>query len=261
MSLIARFEEIAENLFTGMFRKKVTRLQPVLIAKELVKVMLRHKQVSISQVYVPNIYRVFLHSSDWSPLASFGDAFLIELSKYLFAEGERNGFTFLTKPAVELHADDTVNPREMFIEVDFDDSVEIAWEEDDDDESQVWHDRTNIFRSAMVQEPDIMSETSGRKSEYYLEVIEGINSGAAFTLEKEEIYIGRHFQCELVIQDQEVSRRHIKISKSEEDWFLDDLGSTNGTFVNGQRITRLVLSPGDRIQIGQTVLTLHHQKV
>jgi hypothetical protein len=61
MSLLARFEEVAELLFTGMFKKNNTiRLQPVEIAKGLVKVMFKNKQVSISQVYVPNVYRVFL---------------------------------------------------------------------------------------------------------------------------------------------------------------------------------------------------------
>ena len=126
MSLLARFEGMAEFLFTGAFKKGAARLQPVEIAKELVKAMLRNKQVSISQVYVPNIYRVYLHSSDWGPLASFGDVFLIELSKYLFAEAGRYGYTFLTKPAIELHSDETVNPREMVVEVDFDDTVDAV---------------------------------------------------------------------------------------------------------------------------------------
>lgn len=263
MSLLARFEEVAELLFTGVFKKNMARLQPVEIAKELVKAMLKNKQVSISQVYVPNIYRVFLHSSDWSPLASFGDAFLIELSKYIYAEGQRSGFTFLSKPSIELHSDDTVKPREMFIEVDFDDSIEVNWEEDEeysgiDDASEGWRDQTNIFQSSsplnLTEGQDV-----GRKSHYFLEIIEGPDQGKNFPLEEEIIHVGRHAQCEIVLNDLEVSRRHFKISRIGSGWEADDLGSTNGTWLNSQRISKQIIVPGDRIEIGQSVMVIRRE--
>ncbi|HBW38437.1 FhaA domain-containing protein [Desulfosporosinus sp. BICA1-9] len=267
MSLLARFEGMAEFLFTEAFKKGATRLQPVEIAKELVKAMLKNKQVSISQVYVPNIYRVYLHSSDWGPIASFGDAFLIELSKYLFAEAERNGYTFLTKPAVELHADETVNPRQMVIETDFDDSIVVDWGDDELNDQGVetedapsnrsnWRESTTIFRES-VKTNFPAGDKSGRNSEFFLEIIEGPDIGQKFPLQEADLYIGRHGQCDLVLHDPEVSRRHLKIaSGGENGWWLDDLGSTNGSFVNGQRITHHTTAPGDRIKIGQSVLVI-----
>lgn len=266
MSLLTRFEGMAEFLFTEAFKKGATRLQPVEIAKELVKAMLKNKQVSISQVYVPNIYRVYLHSSDWGPIASFGDAFLIELSKYLFVEAERNGYTFLTKPAIELHADETVNPRQMVIEVDFDDSIDVNWGEELNDlgeerenappKSSNWRESTTIFRESV--KTNFQPEgKSGRNSDYFLEIIEGPDLGRKFPLQEAEFFIGRHGQCDLVLHDPEVSRRHLKIaSGGENGWWLDDLGSTNGSFVNGQRITHQTTAPGDRIKIGQSVLVI-----
>ncbi len=266
MSLLTRFEGMAEFLFTEAFKKGATRLQPVEIAKELVKAMLKNKQVSISQVYVPNIYRVYLHSSDWGPIASFGDAFLIELSKYLFVEAERNGYTFLTKPAIELHADETVNPRQMVIEVDFDDSIDVNWGEELNDlgeesenvppKSSNWRESTTIFRESV--KTNFQPEgKSGRNSVYFLEIIEGPDTGQKFPLQEAEFFIGRHGQCDLVLHDPEVSRRHLKIaSGGENGWWLDDLGSTNGSFVNGQRITHQTTAPGDRIKIGQSVLVI-----
>ena len=247
MSLLARFEEVAELLFTGPFRKTVTRLQPVEIAKELVKEMLRHKQVSISQVYVPNVYRVFLHSKDWGPLASFGETFLIEMSKYLHLEGERNGYTFLGKPSIELHADDTVNLREMFVEVAFDDSVDIDWGEEDGNSLEKQDEVTPNFPKEYI---------SSRNLRYILEIIQGPDSGKIVSLDAENLYIGRHAQCELVLTDLEASRRHIKMTQREQGWLLEDLGSTNGTTVNGQRVSRQLISPGDRIQIGQSILAI-----
>ncbi|HUX46944.1 MAG TPA: FHA domain-containing protein [Desulfosporosinus sp.] len=68
--------------------------------------------------------------------------------------------------------------------------------------------------------------------------------------------MGRHGQCELVLHDPEISRRHLKIAPGENGWWLDDLGSTNGSFVNGQRITHQTAVLGDRIQIGQSVLVI-----
>lgn len=260
MSLLARFEGLAEYLFTVPFKKSAARLQPVEIAKELVKAMLKNKQVSISQVYVPNIYRVYLHSSDWGPLASFGDVFLIELSKHLVAEAERNGYTFLTKPAIELHSDDTVNAREMVVEVDFDDSIEVDWGEEDSKSEETedepdWRECTTIFKeSAKANLSD--KGLKGRNPENFLEIIEGPDIGQSLALKDSEICIGRHGQCELVLHDPEASRRHLKISPGENGWWLDDLGSTNGSFVNGKRITHQTAVPGDRIQIGQSVLVI-----
>jgi hypothetical protein len=262
MSLLARFEEVAELLFTGPFKRKVTRLQPVEIAKELVKEMLRHKQVSISQVYVPNIYRVFLNPKDWGPLASFGETFLIELSKHLFLEGERNGYTFLSKPLIELHADETVTLHEMLIEVDFDDSIDIDWGETENNlpennppETELWRDYTTVFQDQdKTNSPE--ESLGSRNLRYILEIIDGPDNGKVITLDGDNIYIGRHAQCGLVINDPEVSRRHIKMMRGKEGWLIDDLGSTNGTFINGQRISRYLVSPGDRIQLGQSVLVI-----
>lgn len=270
MSLLARFEEMAEHVFTGIFKKNSARLQPVELAKELVKTMLKNKQVSISQVYVPNVYRVFLHSSDWSPFASFGDAFLIELSKYLYAEGKKSGFTFLSKPSIELHSDDTVNPREMFIEVDFDDSIEVVWGSEDDEssssyaldeslEGEDWRERTSVFQGQIPLNLVPPLEQS-RKTHTILEIIQGPDQGRRFPLQGEEIHIGRHSQCEVVLNDLEVSRRHLKITRVGSTWVIDDLGSTNGTWVNGQRVAKQVLSPGDRVEIGQTVLLVREEE-
>jgi hypothetical protein len=263
MNLLTRFEGVAEFLFTGAFKKGGTRLQPVELAKELVKAMFRNKQISISQVYVPNIYRVYLHSSDWGPLASFGEVFLIELSKYLFTEAQREGFTFLSKPAIELHSDDTVNPREMIVEVDFDDSIDVDWGDGEEKEKESqnqsnWRESTTIFSESV--KTNLRADTSlGRISDYFLEIIEGPDKGQSFQLPEHDVFIGRHGQCDFVVHDLEVSRRHLKIALGENGWWLDDLGSTNGSFVNGQRITHQTVSPGDRIQIGQSVLMI--QKV
>lgn len=73
-------------------------------------------------------------------------------------------------------------------------------------------------------------------------------------LESEQLTVGRSSGNDLVLVDPEVSRRHIRITRRADGFAVEDTGSTNGTFVNGQRITHLtLLQDGDTIDLGDTV--------
>ncbi|MCD6290153.1 MAG: FHA domain-containing protein [Anaerolineae bacterium] len=68
--------------------------------------------------------------------------------------------------------------------------------------------------------------------------------------------IGRSARNDIVLDDPLVSRRHVELLRQEEEWWLHDLDSTNGTYLNGRRVTRPEpLRDGDEIRIGQAVLT------
>src|SRR5271170_597285 len=70
-----------------------------------------------------------------------------------------------------------------------------------------------------------------------------------------EIIIGRSSDLDMVLVEDMVSRRHAKISSSEADVFIQDMGSTNGTFVNGEKIAgRALLHEGDRILVGTSII-------
>ena len=67
--------------------------------------------------------------------------------------------------------------------------------------------------------------------------------------------IGRGKHCDFVINSGKVSREHAVIMRDGGDYFIEDLGSSNGTFVNGERISAArELAPGDEVRVGQTVL-------
>ncbi len=79
------------------------------------------------------------------------------------------------------------------------------------------------------------------------------NLGAKYYL-PEEVSIGRAGSCQIVIDDTYASQQHARVYESNGGFMVEDLGSTNGTYVNGRKISYpLELRPGDRIKIGKTV--------
>ncbi len=81
-------------------------------------------------------------------------------------------------------------------------------------------------------------------------------SQSEFPLGERTITLGRGAECDLVLSDDRASRTHCGIRSWDGDFYLKDLDSKNGTFVNGQRIDGLVkLSPGDRIRVGALVFS------
>src|SRR5207244_4991127 len=89
-----------------------------------------------------------------------------------------------------------------------------------------------------------------------IEVREPNRPARHFPVTGAPVGIGRAPECELVLKDSRVSRRHARLQARGGVLVLTDLGSTNGTRVNGHRVTEVVLGEGDRIAIGETVLVV-----
>jgi FHA domain len=81
--------------------------------------------------------------------------------------------------------------------------------------------------------------------------------GESFPLEGERMSIGRRPDSEVFLDDVTVSRDHALLIRRGEDWYLDDCGSLNGTYVNRSRIDSHHLEEGDEVQIGKYKLTFH----
>jgi pSer/pThr/pTyr-binding forkhead associated (FHA) protein len=94
-------------------------------------------------------------------------------------------------------------------------------------------------------------------SQFQLIMRSGPTPGAAFTLEGDQIDIGRDSTNGVVINDAEISRRHARLSFQGGKYVLEDLGSTNGTFVNGQRLAGpRVLKAGEVISFGEQIVMI-----
>lgn len=92
-------------------------------------------------------------------------------------------------------------------------------------------------------------------------MISGASIGRSYTIDKDEYLIGRVDACDLVVEDDLVSRHHCKIILTPQGAEIVDLASTNGTFLNGRRIERSTLKEGDQIQVGSvTIFRFHLQE-
>src|SRR4030042_1757982 len=85
---------------------------------------------------------------------------------------------------------------------------------------------------------------------FQLQITPSVGKRWTYRLEKALVKIGRANHCEVVINDQLVSREHCQLQLMSEGLFLEDLKSVNGTLLNGQRVTRVLLHPGDKIRVG-----------
>jgi len=92
-------------------------------------------------------------------------------------------------------------------------------------------------------------------SQFQLIMRQGPTPGATFTLEGDQINIGRESSNEIAINDAEISRRHARLTFQGGKYVLEDLGSTNGTFVNGQRLAGpRVLKAGEVVSFGEQIV-------
>lgn len=95
------------------------------------------------------------------------------------------------------------------------------------------------------------------RAAHHLFVTEGALAGTRLTLGEAQITIGRAEDSTLVITDDYASARHARLVPRAGQWFVEDLGSTNGTFVNEQKLAApAMLQPGDKVRVGQTIMEL-----
>ena len=88
-------------------------------------------------------------------------------------------------------------------------------------------------------------------------IAEGGNAGEVISLENAPLLIGRGTDAAIRLDDDYVSTRHARIARSGDQWFVEDLGSTNGTYVGSRRITQATaISLGTKVRIGKTILQL-----
>src|SRR6187402_3841747 len=116
MSVLRAIESTIEGLFEGVFGRAFrTHVQPVELARKLAKEMDEHKTVSISRVYVPNEYVLYLAPNDRKQFATYEASLLTELADYLSEHARREGYSLLSTPKVVMEEDEDLQMGEFGI--------------------------------------------------------------------------------------------------------------------------------------------------
>ena len=111
-----------------------------------------------------------------------------------------------------------------------------------------WDDTTNVADPAAPP-----SKKRGDERAYII-VLAGQNVGEMYKVSAEQITLGRGGGADVRLVDEGISRFHCRIVIDEDEFYVEDLQSRNGTFLNGERITRRKLEDGDKIQLGRTTV-------
>ena len=249
MSVLRNLEAKLGGLVEGAFgRAFKTSVQPVELAHKLAKEMEDNQMVSVSRVYVPNHYRVFLSPQDRGQFSSYEPALRKELSDYLLEHARQERLALTSRPQIEFHTDERLELGEFGIQ------AQLLGEPDAEEEAAAEPaPSAGDFGHTMVYSPD----REARPLEPALDRRQAllVAEGRRNVLSGERVLVGRSRECDVTVSDPNVSRRHIELRRGDGGWTAFDLGSTNGMKVNGRRIGHANLNPGDRITIGVTDLT------
>jgi hypothetical protein len=244
-NLEAKLGGLVEGAFGRAFR---TSVQPVELAHKLAKEMEDNQMVSVSRVYVPNHYRVYLSPQDREQFASYEPALRKELSDYLLEHARQESFALSTRPQVEFDTDERLDLGEFGIQAQL-----LAPPEEEQEAEGGAPPSAGDFGHTMVYSPSRDARRLEPAQDRRQALLVG--DGRRNVLSGSRVVLGRSREADIVLQDPNVSRRHAELRRDEGGWQIVDLGSTNGIKVNGRRVNIQPLSPGDQITIGVTDLT------
>jgi Protein of unknown function (DUF3662)/FHA domain len=251
MSVLRSIEQKIEGLFEGMFGRAFrTHVQPVELARKLAKEMDEHRTISVSRVYVPNEYAVYLSDPDREQFAGYEGSLVGELQDYLVEHARRENYALLTPPKVLMHTDTDLAIGEFGI------ATRMVQPEGkagpDEPPAQLEPGATMIYKAKPPQPTEAASPAElGLDEDRFALTM----NGRTHALEGSRVVLGRSKDSDIRVEDANVSRRHAELRREGADWWLVDLDSTNGTELNGRRVSRSRLSDGDTIKLGATELT------
>jgi FHA domain-containing protein len=247
-SIEHRIESIVEGVFGRAFRSHV---QPVELARKLAKEMDDHKSVSVSRVYVPNEYTIYLSPSDREQFSSYEDSLLTELSDYLSEHARREGYALLSTPRVLMEEDEDLQVGEFGIATRMAQPRQARAEAPPEIVSQDVPSETKIYKPPVATEAVSPDDAEALGLAHTPPAL--VAGGQRYELTG-TVVMGRSRECDVTLDDPNVSRRHAEVKQEGGAWWIVDLGSTNGVEVNGRRVERAKLEHDDEIVLGTSQL-------
>jgi hypothetical protein len=229
------FERLFERPTARIFRP---RLHPVQILRRVERAMERGRRVEAGRTTAPDRFTVRLHPADLARLEPDADL-AVELATGALAFARRQGFSLLGRPRVAVIGDATGHPGEVEVEGRFSSGSPGSGQAEP---GSAIHG-TRVFEVPVA-----------RAARATLVLREPHLPPRSIPVEGGTLTIGRGASNGLALDDGRVSRRHARLVARDGLLILTDLGSTNGTRVNGQAIRELTIGAGDEIRIGDSVI-------
>jgi hypothetical protein len=255
MGVLQDFEKRLEGAVEGFFARAFrSGLQPIELAKAVQRYAEDHQHVTADGVVVPNVYRVQVSTKDHERLATFGASLPRELGEVVVNTAADRGWSLRgpVKIRVEAAEDVRVGRYQLAGRVEAVGDAPArsrpsAERPSPSPEPRPRDDRAAIDRTMVVG--------AVPRASLQLRVVSGVPPASA-PVAGSRFVIGRLPSCGLTLDDTTVSREHAALVRRGDSWWVVDLGSTNGTKVNGRRAAEQPIAVGDRLELGDVVLEL-----
>jgi hypothetical protein len=243
-----KIEALVEGVFGRAFR---TNVQPVELARKLAKEMDDHRQVSVSRVYVPNEYTIYLSPDDRAQFEGYEQSLIGELQEYLSEHARRETYALMSAPKVLLETDEDLEVGEFGIATRMVQQERRGEQEAEEPEPAPDLDAgaTMIYKPAA---PMATQAVSAAELGLQREIVTLNANGRRHEITKRRTVLGRSKDSDIQIEDSNVSRRHAELRQEGTAYWIVDLDSTNGVEINGRRVKRAKLDNGDTITLGST---------
>jgi hypothetical protein len=256
VGVLQRFERRLEGLVEGAFARAFKgNVEPVEIAAALEREALERKAiVGAGRVLVPNEYVVELGLEDYARLSPYAKQLGVELSTMLQEAAVEQQWTFLGEVAVSLEQEPALETGVFHVR------SNVA---DDPSAHGALHNRGGNVDANLTQVIAVKRAPNSGNPRLVISSDGTAHSGTpaangierAITLVKPVTVIGRGHDADVRLSDPGVSRHHAQVELRDGEAFVEDLGSTNGTTLDGSPISSpQTMNPGQRITIGSTVL-------
>ena len=255
-----RMESLVEGVFGRAFRRQI---HPVEIAKGLTKQMDEARMVSISRTYAPNDFTVHLSKEDTESIQAYQDSLRDELIQYASTHAENKKYHLMTPPRIRFETEDSLRfgefgvtakltggggPREKGAPSDTSGQTRIFRTETGEEQDEAQGDPQGEAQGTAAISPE-----EATKHNLAREVVEIVVGDNRHPLDGPGPWsVGRSEENDIVVPDPNMSRKHARLLRSENGFVVEDLGSTNGTLLDGAPIDRERIESGDELTFGQT---------
>lgn len=254
-NLESRIAGLVEGTFGRVFRSPV---RPVEIARRLVKEMDEHRTVSVSRTYVPNEYVVWLSPEDREGFAPIESEVADELAVRVLEHARGEKLALVSRPVITFETDERLHLGEFGIQARLVRPAEAAApgmapasEAHVPPVVQAEHSQTMVFSTSDRVQAPLEAQRVERRGRALV-----VAEGRRMVVPAGGAVLGRSRECDIVLADSNVSRRHAEIRPRGAGWVVEDLGSTNGVRVNGSPAQGPTeIKGGDRVELGTVPVT------